>query len=693
MPSVISHSIHCLTDGSEYTGCTTLLLEITRDSQQIRRYALCGLSSLSARLSADQRVPLNNVAAVFAPTLESLDGFASLLLTLSQAGAAKLVIVGANIESVTTPIMTSHRRQFPIVTTCNVPIDGEWYLVYTDEYLIVHSKSCSKHHLLFVYTIENKRSFAVVPFTTTHLEPLPDFVMERHKPEKQLHPLMCCIVTDATTNTITTIDRNNPMVLYTQPSTTILDQGLLMRAAGEARQLHQVLPWVYSFPFPTQTRKPSKVWRQLVSCSTLDLKEMTISTERRTEIENASIKPSHNETTIVQPIPIPIPIIMMDPIQQQWQSTFCTDDNEIELEQDEESTQNTATYRPVPHLLVLGTGCASPSPRRGSSGYALFCPTANGVQSLLGVLDCGEGFLTNLSRHLPPVSFQTIHDHLQSVRFIWISHSHLDHYGGLPSLVREIARVRLAAVNDEPSAKRIKMTSAMTMSSLIVIAPSKVLQYLDTILQCSHGKLAESGLQLYQGVTHAALESSPFSKDIRDALFGIKIQHPSNISYYQPIQLLRSVPVHHCPCAHGLILGIQVPGSSVHMTICYSGDTRPCASLVRACHDMSSPLMLLLHEATFDDDDRGQDDAKKKRHSTVMEALGVAHRVSAEACLMTHFSQRYPHHPPGCGMPEVGFAQDGMCLPLTREALVLLPELSTVTNMILSGSEPTIVGT
>ena len=461
----------------------------------------------------------------------------------------------------------------------------------------------------------------------------------------------------------------------------------MIRAAGEAKRLNQTLPWVYPFPRTTQTRTPYKLWRRLESCSTLDLTELTISTARRKEIY-ARTTPPHNETATILP---PIPTLVMDPFRQQWQYTPCTDDNEIDLEEEEEveSSQTAMTYHPVPHLLVLGTGCASPSPRRGSSGYALFCPTANGVQSLLGVLDCGEGFLTNLSRHLPPKSFQTIKDQLQSVRFIWISHSHLDHYGGLPSLVREIARVKLAADNDEPSAKRIKMT----MTVPIVIAPSKVLQYLDAILQCSHGMVVESGRQLYQGVTHTALESSPFANNLRDAIFGTTLQNPSNTTHYQPIQLLRSVPVHHCSCAHGLILGLDVPGSNIPVTICYSGDTRPCASLVQACHDMNAPLTLLLHEATFDDDDRGQDDAKKKRHSTVLEALGVAHRVSAQACLMTHFSQRYPQHPPGCGMLEVGFAQDGMCLPLTRDALSLLPELSTVTNMILSRSGTEMVGT
>jgi ribonuclease Z len=52
---------------------------------------------------------------------------------------------------------------------------------------------------------------------------------------------------------------------------------------------------------------------------------------------------------------------------------------------------------------------------------------------------------------------------------------------------------------------------------------------------------------------------------------------------------------------------------------------------------------VLVHEATFDDT-KG-DDAVAKRHCTISEALGVAVRMSARTCVLTHFSQRYPAMP------------------------------------------------
>ena len=55
---------------------------------------------------------------------------------------------------------------------------------------------------------------------------------------------------------------------------------------------------------------------------------------------------------------------------------------------------------------------------------------------------------------------------------------------------------------------------------------------------------------------------------------------------------------------------------------------------------MTENATLLIHEATFDDS--MIDDAKKKRHSTVSEALKVASDMQAYVVVLTHFSQRYP---------------------------------------------------
>ena len=94
------------------------------------------------------------------------------------------------------------------------------------------------------------------------------------------------------------------------------------------------------------------------------------------------------------------------------------------------------------------------------------------------------------------------------------------------------------------------------------------------------------------------------------------------------ISALINVPVYHCRESYGLILHLKSGEKIV-----YSGDTRPCKNLVNAGLNAT----LLIHEATFDDS--MVDDAKKKRHSTVSEALKVASDMQAYAVVLTHFSQ------------------------------------------------------
>jgi ribonuclease BN (tRNA processing enzyme) len=120
---------------------------------------------------------------------------------------------------------------------------------------------------------------------------------------------------------------------------------------------------------------------------------------------------------------------------------------------------------------------------------------------------------------------------------------------------------------------------------------------------------------------------------------------------------LDKVRVDHCPHSYGFVLAIDRPAALVPrqsiscgndpyrpFLLCYSGDTRPCEDLVRACQFWSrrygtAGIDVLLHEATFDDDDRLQCDTK--RHSTVSDAIEVSERVGAGRTLLTHFSQRY----------------------------------------------------
>ena len=66
----------------------------------------------------------------------------------------------------------------------------------------------------------------------------------------------------------------------------------------------------------------------------------------------------------------------------------------------------------------------------------------------------------------------------------------------------------------------------------------------------------------------------------------------------------------------------------------YSGDTRPCPSLVRAAKDAT----LLIHEATYLE--QQQDKAEEHMHSTATGAVASAQAVGATYLALTHYSNR-----------------------------------------------------
>ena len=71
----------------------------------------------------------------------------------------------------------------------------------------------------------------------------------------------------------------------------------------------------------------------------------------------------------------------------------------------------------------------------------------------------------------------------------------------------------------------------------------------------------------------------------------------------------------------------------------YSGDCRPSQNFAK----IGKGSTVLLHEATFDDELRG--DAEAKKHSTTSEAIGVGVAMGARRVILTHFSQRYQKIP------------------------------------------------
>ena len=97
---------------------------------------------------------------------------------------------------------------------------------------------------------------------------------------------------------------------------------------------------------------------------------------------------------------------------------------------------------------------------------------------------------------------------------------------------------------------------------------------------------------------------------------------------------LQTVRVRHCNEARAVSVTF-LSG----FKISYSGDCRPSKSFAR----IGQGSTVLVHEATFDDELKG--DAIAKLHSTTSEAIQVGLAMGAKRVILTHFSQRYANLP------------------------------------------------
>lgn len=354
------------------------------------------------------------------------------------------------------------------------------------------------------------------------------------------------------------------------------------------------------------------------------------------------------------------------------------DENEIILDDEDEDSldrqhgvdRQTATQpinckpemQPMPELLILGTGCASPSPFRGASGYALIFPRPTATlsdQTIVFAIDVGEGFCTQWNRYAGDRP-------LACISHIWVSHAHWDHYGGLVNLLIQIYRdkrrrgVFTAQGHEELNAhnKRPRSMSKENHDSNFpfisfppwVVATPKVLRFLSLMFQTNSDKY-------FRPVHHDDAATMTLA-----------------LAKIQPIMFWENIRVDHSCLAYGFVLGLRYDDRAPFV-FCYSGDTRPCSRLVQACRRLCATYRtggrvdFLLHEATFDENEKHMSLAKM--HSTVQGAVSIARAVDARRVMLTHFSQRYDAVPAikeeslkYNSRMQVGFALDGMSVVL-----------------------------
>jgi ribonuclease Z len=257
-------------------------------------------------------------------------------------------------------------------------------------------------------------------------------------------------------------------------------------------------------------------------------------------------------------------------------------------------------------IVFLGTSGSAPTARRAPSALLV----RRGGERLL--FDCGEG----TQRQLLQSSVGLV-----DLREIFLTHFHLDHWLGLPGMLKTFAlrdRQLPLTVYGPPGLKDLFRELRRVIGRLSY--PFERDGYRLLVVPVAHGAAA---------VGYALVEEprpGRFDVETADAL-GIPVGPERGALQRGEVVTLADGRVF----APDAVLGPARAGR----TIVYSGDTAPSEVLRALAEDAD----VLVHEATFTEEEGVR--AAETMHSTALQAAELARDAGVRLLALTHVSPRY----------------------------------------------------
>lgn len=295
-------------------------------------------------------------------------------------------------------------------------------------------------------------------------------------------------------------------------------------------------------------------------------------------------------------------------------------------------------------VTFLGTSAARPTVERNVSATAV----VREGETLL--FECGEGTQRQMMRY--GISF--------ALSDIFVTHFHADHFLGVIGLLRTLGlqgRTDPMRLYGPHGAKRV-LGTALTLGverapfevEIVELAPGDRVArqgYDVAVFETRHGR---------HSVGYAVVEQERLGRFDPEKARALGIPEGplwGKIHKGETVKLPDGRTVE--PAA---LVGPTRPGRKV----VYSGDTRPCESVVEA----ATGADLLIHEATFGDEEK--DRAAETDHSTAAEAAQVALAARVRKLALHHLSARYSAdsnvllEQARAVFPETVVAKDGMVI-------------------------------
>jgi len=268
-------------------------------------------------------------------------------------------------------------------------------------------------------------------------------------------------------------------------------------------------------------------------------------------------------------------------------------------------------------IIFLGTGGSLPTRNRNPSAIMV------NREGELVLFDCGEGTQQQMMRAKTG---------MMSLSSIFVSHFHADHFLGIPGLIQTMSfmgrKEPLMIYGPEGTREFTELFKAFGYFNLnyeirgIELKPGAVLEKKDYVIRAIKTEHSIPSLG------YALVENPRPGRFNREKAVGLGIS-PGPL--FAELQKGNPIEANGKLVKPGDVMGPPRPGR----TIVYSGDTRPCQSILEASRDAD----LLIHDCSFADEMAVW--AEESRHSTAGEVAALAKEAGVRKLILTHISSRY----------------------------------------------------
>ncbi|CCH43024.1 Zinc phosphodiesterase [Wickerhamomyces ciferrii] len=290
--------------------------------------------------------------------------------------------------------------------------------------------------------------------------------------------------------------------------------------------------------------------------------------------------------------------------------------------------------------ITFGTGSALPSKYRNVISNLVRIPykDESGVKFRSVLLDAGENTIGSLQRYLG----NDLESYMKELKLIYLSHLHADHHLGIVSIIKKWFKMNTG------SNEKLYLVTPWQYDHFI-----KEWFKLENDYDISDRVVYISCEQFLRGKRRNEVPQIPFEDFVPGGSY--KIQENLQLSRDTTkidtmfndvgIQSFATCRAYHCEWAYSCSITLKLDESKNDeddlFKVSYSGDTRPNTYMFPTVIGQGSDL--LIHEATLENE--LVQEAKKKRHCTMNEAIEVSNHMKAKKLILTHFSQRYPKLP------------------------------------------------